>query len=68
MRFEISGNLNLDPPFLEEVGESTRVLGFKVEEGEFLKAQWWRGRGRLCYLCDPFGLVFNLWEEWLGWF
>jgi len=23
----------------------------------------WRGRGQDCYLRDPFGVTFNLWEE-----
>jgi catechol 2,3-dioxygenase-like lactoylglutathione lyase family enzyme len=23
----------------------------------------WRGRGGDCYMRDPFGLVFNLWED-----
>jgi len=23
----------------------------------------WEGRGKDCYMEDPFGLVFNLWEE-----
>jgi predicted enzyme related to lactoylglutathione lyase len=23
----------------------------------------WRGKGQDCYIKDPFGVVFNLWEE-----
>jgi hypothetical protein len=23
----------------------------------------WRGKGQDCYIQDPFGVIFNLWEE-----
>lgn len=23
----------------------------------------WEGKGKDCYMCDPYGLVFNLWEN-----
>ena len=23
----------------------------------------WRGKGKDCYMQDPFGMIFNLWEE-----
>ncbi len=23
----------------------------------------WEGKGKDCYLKDPFGMIFNLWEE-----
>ena len=27
------------------------------------KVRRWRGKGQDCYIEDPFGVIFNLWEE-----
>lgn len=27
------------------------------------KALRWRGKGQDCYIQDPFGVIFNIWEE-----
>ena len=32
-------------------------------EAEGCKVLRWRGKGADCYIQDPFGVIFNLWEE-----
>ena len=34
---------------------------FLVENG--CKVLRWRGKGQDCYIQDPFGVIFNLWEK-----
>ena len=42
-------------PDLEEARRDLEAKGCHVVE--------WGGKGRPCYMRDPFGFVFNLWEE-----
>ena len=51
---------------------STTVLEFIVDDLECTKNHLfangceivkWEGKGKDCYMRDPFGLVFNIWEE-----
>ena len=44
--------------FVEDLEQARDHL---VENGcEVLR---WRGKGQDCYIQDPFGVIFNLWEE-----
>ena len=44
--------------FVDDLEEARTVL---VANGcEVLR---WRGKGQDCYIKDPFGVIFNLWEE-----
>lgn len=44
--------------FVEDLETARGVL---VEAGcEVIR---WRGKGQDCYLRDPFGVIYNLWEE-----
>jgi catechol 2,3-dioxygenase-like lactoylglutathione lyase family enzyme len=44
--------------FVDDLEEARAVL---VANGcEVLR---WRGKGQDCYIKDPFGVIFNLWEE-----
>lgn len=58
--------------FIDKGEEARLVFEFLVPDvesarEELLKAGCsvvkWEGRGKYCYLKDPFGLVFNLYEE-----
>jgi catechol 2,3-dioxygenase-like lactoylglutathione lyase family enzyme len=40
---------------LEQAREKLIANGCKVLR--------WRGKGQDCYIKDPFGVIFNLWEE-----
>ena len=40
---------------LEKARETLEANGCKVLR--------WRGKGQDCYVRDPFGVIFNLWEE-----
>ncbi len=53
---EISGPvMELFVDDLEEARETLVAKGCKVLR--------WRGKGQDCYVKDPFGVVFNVWEE-----
>jgi predicted enzyme related to lactoylglutathione lyase len=48
------------------------ILEFVVSDAEAAKEKLlqagcqvvrWEGKGKCCYMCDPFGFVFNLWQE-----
>ena len=43
------------------VSNLEEARAFLVENG--CKILRWRGRGQDCYIQDPFGVVYNLWEE-----
>jgi catechol 2,3-dioxygenase-like lactoylglutathione lyase family enzyme len=47
--------------FVEDLDEARDKL---VEQG--CTVIRWRGKGQDCYVRDPFGLVFNLWEKRSG--
>ena len=59
--FLMQGNENLVPIMefvVEDLEEAKRHL---VENGcEIVR---WKGKGQDCYVRDPFGMVFNVWEE-----
>lgn len=59
--FLMQGNENLGPIMefvVEDLEEAKKHL---VENGcEIVR---WKGKGRDCYVRDPFGMVFNVWEE-----
>lgn len=44
--------------FVENLEEARDVL---LENG--CKVLVWKGKGQDCYIQDPFGVVYNLWEE-----
>jgi predicted enzyme related to lactoylglutathione lyase len=55
-----------------EGGESGFVFEFNVPNIEVARAELeeagcttlvWEGKGGRCYMQDPFGFVFNLWEK-----
>jgi catechol 2,3-dioxygenase-like lactoylglutathione lyase family enzyme len=35
----------------------------EILESNGCKFLRWRGKGQDCYIQDPFGVIFNLWEE-----
>ena len=44
--------------FVDDLEEAREVL---IANGcEILR---WRGKGQDCYVKDPFGVIFNIWEE-----
>jgi len=43
------------------VSDLEKAREFLVENG--CKVLRWRGKGRDCYIQDPFGVIYNLWEE-----
>jgi catechol 2,3-dioxygenase-like lactoylglutathione lyase family enzyme len=49
-------------PVLELIVNSLdNARDFLVENG--CKVLRWRGKGQDCYIQDPFGVIYNLWEE-----
>ena len=44
--------------FVDDLEEAREIL---VANG--CKVLRWRGKGQDCYIQDPFGVIFNLWEE-----
>ena len=65
-----SGNLNLY--IMDNDDLRGTVMEFNVDDldeaKEYLLANdctvvKWEGKGRDCYMRDPYGLVFNLWEK-----
>jgi predicted enzyme related to lactoylglutathione lyase len=59
--FLIEGNENLGPVMeivvenLEEAKKHLLKNGFEIVR--------WEGKGKDCYVKDPFGKIFNVWEE-----
>lgn len=59
--FLISGNKNLGPVMELIVDNLDDAKVHLVENGcEIVR---WEGKGKDCYVRDPFGMVFNVWEE-----
>jgi len=44
--------------FVDDLEEARKVL-----EANGCKVLRWRGKGQDCYIQDPFGVRFNIWEE-----
>ena len=44
--------------FVDDLVQARETL-----EANGCKVLRWRGKGQDCYIQDPFGVVFNLWEE-----
>ena len=44
--------------FVEDLDEARKVL-----EANGCKVLRWRGKGQDCYIEDPFGVRFNVWEQ-----
>jgi len=44
--------------FVEDLEEARVML-----EANGCKVLRWRGKGQDCYIQDPFGVIFNIWEE-----
>ena len=44
--------------FVDDLEEARKVL-----EANGCKVLRWRGKGQDCYVQDPFGVIFNIWEE-----
>ena len=59
--FLIPGGENLGPVMEIVVNNLQEAKEHLVENGcEIVR---WEGKGRDCYVRDPFGMVFNVWEE-----
>ncbi|QBP42785.1 VOC family protein [Paenisporosarcina antarctica] len=59
--FLIPGNENLGPVMEVVVSNLDLAKKHLVENGcEIVR---WEGKGRDCYVRDPFGIVFNVWED-----
>jgi predicted enzyme related to lactoylglutathione lyase len=57
----IPGNENLGPIMEVVVSDLEAAKEHFVENGcEIVR---WHGKGKDCYIKDPFGMVFNVWEE-----
>jgi len=57
--------------FIDEAATAQVVFEFMVPDAEQAKEELvaagctvvrWEGKGKCCYMRDPFGLMFNLWE------
>jgi predicted enzyme related to lactoylglutathione lyase len=44
--------------FVDDLEEARQIL-----EANGCKILRWRGKGQDCYIQDPFGVKFNVWEE-----
>ena len=44
--------------FVDDLEEARKTL-----EANGCKVLRWRGKGQDCYIQDPFGVIFNIWEE-----
>jgi len=44
--------------FVDDLEEARKTL-----EASGCKVLRWRGKGQDCYIQDPFGVIFNIWEE-----
>lgn len=44
--------------FVDDLEKARELL-----EAHGCKVLRWRGKGQDCYIQDPFGLIFNIWEE-----
>jgi len=44
--------------FVDDLDEARKVL-----EANGCKVLRWRGKGQDCYIEDPFGVRFNIWEQ-----
>jgi catechol 2,3-dioxygenase-like lactoylglutathione lyase family enzyme len=44
--------------FVDDLEEARKML-----EANGCKVLRWRGKGQDCYIQDPFGVIFNIWEE-----
>jgi predicted enzyme related to lactoylglutathione lyase len=53
---EISGPVN--ELFVSDLEEARQYL---TQNG--CKVLRWRGKGQDCYIQDPFGVIYNIWEE-----
>ena len=50
-------------PILELfVDDLDSARDYLIENG--CKVVRWRGKGKDCYIQDPYGVIFNLWQEW----
>ena len=59
--FLIQGSENLGPVMEIVVNNLEEAKVHLVENGcEIVR---WEGKGKDCYVRDPFGMVFNVWEE-----
>ncbi|MCZ8537710.1 VOC family protein [Paenisporosarcina quisquiliarum] len=59
--FLMQGNENLGPIMEFVVKDLNEAKQHLMENGcEIVR---WEGKGRDCYVRDPFGMVFNVWEE-----
>lgn len=59
--FLIPGKENLGPVMEVYVNDLDEAKQHLMENGcEIVR---WEGKGRDCYVRDPFGMVFNVWEE-----
>lgn len=57
----MGGNENLGPIMEVVVSDLDEAKKHFSENGcEILR---WHGKGKDCYIKDPFGMVFNIWEE-----
>ncbi len=44
--------------FVDDLDKAREIL-----EANGCKVLRWRGKGQDCYIQDPFGVIFNIWEE-----
>jgi len=44
--------------FVDDLEEARKTL-----EANGCKVLRWRGKGQDCYIQDPFGVIFNIWEK-----
>lgn len=59
--FLMPGSENLGPIMEVVVSDLEAAKKYLVENGcEIVR---WHGKGKDCYVKDPFGMVFNVWEE-----
>ena len=59
--FLIPGSENLGPVMEIVVNNLEEAKVYLVENGcEIVR---WEGKGKDCYVRDPFGMIFNVWEQ-----
>ncbi|MBT3179997.1 MAG: hypothetical protein HOB40_10475 [Candidatus Marinimicrobia bacterium] len=62
IKMYVQENKDVETPVMEYYVKNVEVARVYLESNG-CKIIKWEGKGKDCYMKDPFGLTFNLWEE-----
>lgn len=69
VEFQTTSNSIFLIPGIENIGPVMEVIVSNLEEAKKHLLEHgceivrWEGKGKDCYVKDPFGMIFNVWEE-----